>query len=57
MYRDNYRLYENKPCTDEEAADCNNCLEVRIGLTGDEIAYGEKGDPKHYFKRRKIENV
>jgi biotin synthase len=54
MYRDNYRLYENKPCTDEEAADCTNCLEVRIGLTGDEIAYGEKGDPKHYFKRRKI---
>jgi len=54
MYRDNYRLYENKPCTDEAAADCTNCLEVRIGLTGDEIAYGEKGHPKHYFKRRGI---
>ena len=54
MYRDNYRLYENKPCTDEEAADCTNCLEVRIGLTGDEIAYGEKGDPKHYYKRRNL---
>jgi len=52
MYRDNYRLYENKPCTDEEAADCTNCLEVRVGLTGDEIAYGEKGDPAHYYNRR-----
>lgn len=56
MYRDNYKLYENKPCTDEAAEDCTNCLEVRIGLTGDEIAYGERGDPKHYFKRRGIES-
>ena len=54
MYRDNYKLYENKPCTDEDAADCTNCLEVRIGLTGDTIAYGEKGDPKHYYKRRNL---
>ncbi|MFP3860084.1 MAG: [FeFe] hydrogenase H-cluster radical SAM maturase HydE [Bacteroidales bacterium] len=56
MYRNSYKLYENKPCTDEEATDCTNCLEVRIGLTGDEIAYGERGDPKHYFKRRGIES-
>jgi biotin synthase len=54
MYRNRYKLYENKPCTDEEASDCTNCLEVRISLSGDEIAYGEKGDPKHYFKRRKL---
>ena len=54
MYRNNYKLYENKPCTDEEAADCTNCLEVRIGLTGDEIGYGERGDSKHYFKRREF---
>src|SRR6056297_2543561 len=54
MYRDNYKLYENKPCTDEQASDCTNCLEVRIGLTGDEIGYGEKGNPVHYYKRRGI---
>ncbi len=54
MYRNSYKLYENKPCTDEEASDCTNCLEVRISLTGDEIAYGEKGDPIHYYKRRKL---
>ena len=52
MYRDSYKLYENKPCTDEEAADCVNCLEVRIGITGDEIGYGEWGDSKHFSKRR-----
>ena len=51
MYRNNYKLYENKPCTDEEAADCTNCLDVRIGMVGDEIALGERGDPKHYYKR------
>ena len=51
MYRNNYKLYENKPCTDEEAADCTNCLDVRIGMVGDEIAFGEKGDPRHYYRR------
>ncbi len=53
MYRDNYKLYENKPCTDEEAEDCTNCLEMRIGITGDDIGYGEWGDSKHYYNRRK----
>lgn len=53
MYRDNYKLYENKPCTDEESEDCTNCLEMRIGITGDDIGYGEWGDSKHYYKRRK----
>ncbi|MGM0531790.1 MAG: [FeFe] hydrogenase H-cluster radical SAM maturase HydE, partial [Bacteroidota bacterium] len=51
MYRNNYKLYENKPCTDEEAADCTNCLDVRIGMVGDEIAFGERGDPRHYYNR------
>lgn len=51
MYRDSYKLYENKPCTDEEAADCTNCMEMRIGITGDDIGYGEWGDSKHYIKR------
>lgn len=51
MYRDSYKLYENKPCTDEEAADCTNCMEMRIGITGDDIGYGEWGDSKHFEKR------
>ncbi len=51
-YRDSYKLYENKPCTDEEAEDCTNCLEARIHMAGDEIGYGEWGDSKHYARRR-----
>jgi biotin synthase len=51
-YRDSYKLYENKPCTDEEAEDCTSCLEARIHLAGDEIGYGEWGDSKHYMRRR-----
>jgi len=53
MYRDSYKLYENKPCTDEEATDCTNCMEMRIGLTGDNIGYGEWGDSKHFKKKIK----
>mgnify|MGYP006290546017 FL=1 len=50
-YRADYQLYENKPCIDEEASDCKNCLAHRIATVGDEIGYGEWGDSPHYFKR------
>ena len=51
MYRNDYSLYENKPCTDEEASDCKNCLEARIRIAGSEIAYGEWGDSLHFLNR------
>jgi len=51
MYRDDYSLYQNKPCTDEEASDCKNCLEARITIAGSEIGYNEWGDSLHYKKR------
>jgi biotin synthase len=51
-YRQDYLLYENKPCLDEEAEECVNCLEVRIAMAGDEIGYGEWGDSKHFQKRK-----
>ncbi len=51
-YRGYYQLYENKPCIDESADECQNCLEARIKFAGDKIGYGEWGDSKHYFKRR-----
>jgi biotin synthase len=50
-YRDSYKLYENKPCTDEEAEDCSSCLEARIHMAGDEIGYGEWGDSKHFLRK------
>lgn len=49
-YRDKYFLYENKPCADEEADDCINCLEMRIKYAGGEIGYDEWGDSKHFKK-------
>lgn len=49
-YRKEYQLYEDKPCLDEDAELCRNCLEARIELAGCEIGYGEWGDSKHFTK-------
>ena len=38
-YRKEYLLYEDKPCLDEDAELCRNCLEARIELAGSEIGY------------------
>jgi biotin synthase len=48
IYRGNYKLYDNKPCTDENPDDCVNCLEARISMTGNIIGYNEWGDSKHF---------
>ena len=50
-FRNDYALYENKPCVDEEPEECLNCLDVRIQLAEGEIGYGEWGDSKHFFRR------
>jgi biotin synthase len=51
-YRQDYLLYENKPCLDEEADQCKSCLETRIQMAGDTIAYGDWGDSKHFENRK-----
>lgn len=51
-YRKEYLLYEDKPCLDEDAELCRNCLEARIELAGSEIGYNEWGDSKHFQKRK-----
>jgi len=51
-YRKEYQLYEDKPCLDEDAELCKNCLEARIDLAGCEIGYGEWGDSKHFTKNK-----
>lgn len=51
-YRDSYKLYDNKPCTDESAEDCQSCLEARVSLADAEVVYGEWGDSAHYNQRR-----
>jgi biotin synthase len=55
-YRDNYKLYDNKPCTDDSAEDCQGCLEARVSLADAEVVYGEWGDSKHYNERRKTDS-
>lgn len=50
-YRDDYLLYEDKPCTDEDAEECKRCLEARIHMAGAQIGYGEWGDSKHFKNR------
>ncbi|MEI8271940.1 MAG: [FeFe] hydrogenase H-cluster radical SAM maturase HydE [Paludibacter sp.] len=54
-YRGNYLLYDNKPCIDEEADDCIDCLSSRVQMIGEEIAYKDVGDSKHYKKRQQME--
>jgi len=51
QYRNDYALYENKPCVDEEPEACRTCLDVRVQLADGEIGYGEWGDSKHYGRR------
>jgi len=49
-YRDDYSLYTNKPCTDEEPEQCKGCLDARIAISGNEIGWNEWGDSKHFIK-------
>ncbi len=49
-YRSNYQLYENKPCLDENASKCRNCLNWRVLSVGEEINWGVRGDPVHFRK-------
>ncbi len=56
VVRKNYQLYENKPCTDEGADDCLDCLKSRLKLVNAEIGLNEWGDSKHYYNRNKTED-
>lgn len=50
-YRKSYKLYANKPCTDENAEDCIQCLGARIESIGEEIGYNKWGDSPHFSRR------
>lgn len=52
-YREDYLLYEDKPCLDEDADECSRCLEARIHMAGGEVGFGEWGDSEHFKKRKK----
>jgi biotin synthase len=50
-YRNDYTLYENKPCVGDEPDQCLGCLDARLSIADSEIGYGEWGDSKHFRKR------
>lgn len=47
-YREGYQLYDGKPCLDENASQCQDCLENRIKSIGETIGYAEWGDSRHW---------
>ncbi|PKL45608.1 MAG: [FeFe] hydrogenase H-cluster radical SAM maturase HydE [Candidatus Riflebacteria bacterium HGW-Riflebacteria-1] len=53
QYREAYQLYENKPCTDENASMCRGCLQRRIEKIGEQIGFGQWGDSPHFAGRVK----
>jgi biotin synthase len=54
QYREEYLLYENKPCIDENPDDCISCLDARVQMVGYQVGYDDWGDSAHYFNRKKL---
>ncbi|MHC4874206.1 MAG: [FeFe] hydrogenase H-cluster radical SAM maturase HydE, partial [Planctomycetota bacterium] len=54
-YRESYKLYDGKPCLDENATQCRGCLEGRITGIGESISYNEWGDSPHFEKKQNQE--
>tara|TARA_Y100000310_G_C20686709_1_gene819471 strand:- start:1599 stop:2654 length:1056 start_codon:yes stop_codon:yes gene_type:complete len=52
-YRENYQLYQDKPCINESSEDCMHCITRRIRSVNLNPAFGGWGDSKHFFKRVK----
>jgi biotin synthase len=46
--RKEYRLYEGKPCLEEDAAECGACIRERLRSIGREAAANEWGDSRHF---------
>jgi biotin synthase len=52
-YKENYDLYNGKPCLDEEPDECTSCIDARVKMAGGEVAYNEWGDSK-FFKPKNL---
>ena len=50
-FRQDYLLYQGKPCIDEEASKCFNCLTGKIRSKGLEPVFGEQGNSPFYYQR------
>ena len=50
-YREGYKLYEDKPGTDETPQESLKKLEGQIKKAGDTVAYDEWGDSQHFINK------
>jgi len=50
-YRENYKLYENKPSVNEDAEETKTQLEKRIKAINHRIGYDDWGDSRHFKTR------
>lgn len=55
--RQDYQLYPGKPCLDENAKECQSCLNMRIEFAGRKIGLYAWGDSLHARKRHADEKV
>jgi biotin synthase len=53
-FRRLYTLYEGKPCLDDDAGQCADCLEGRVRSVGRFVAQNEWGDSAHFYHRRQV---
>ena len=50
-YRQNYQLYQGKPCIDEGHEDCRSCLTKRVEFAGKSLHLNDWADPPSYFRK------
>jgi biotin synthase len=54
-YREDYLLYENKPCVNDLADDCYECVVKRVEITGQKVALFSHGDSLNFlFKKNQL---
>jgi biotin synthase len=50
-YRNDYLLYQNKPCVDGHAHICSGCVVKKVEIAGLKPVMSERGNSLHYEKR------
>lgn len=51
-HRAKYQLYDNKPCLDDNADQCKDCLTRRVMSVGDRVGWKQQGNSPHFAKRQ-----
>ena len=52
-YRSDYLLYDNKPCVNDLADDCYECVIKRVEITGQKVALFANGDSLNFLTKNK----